>query len=386
VEQCALRTLDLLDEAGLRATFFTLGWTAARLPDLVREVARRGHEVATKGYAHHSVRDMTSAAEFRDDLARGRDAIEDATGTRVVGYRAPGWLAPTSSGCSANSPRRASPTTRASSPCSAPTRGAVRRFAHAAEIDGRTLWEFPVHRSAGGAPPAGGRGELLPSTAHRLHEQAVAYWDRTYTTPFMMYFHTWELDPGQPQITAAPLLKRIRVYRNLDRVPDTLRRFFRQYAFTGVAEHLRLEREAPAVSRADRAPRPVRLVSSDAALAAGAAAAEAAPAVRTRVSVVVPCYNEEATLPYLANTLGSVSAALGGRYELDFVFVDDCSTDATLRTLGALFARGATARCCNHATNRGAAQAILTGSARRRPTWSPRSTATAPTIRTSWRR
>jgi cellulose synthase/poly-beta-1,6-N-acetylglucosamine synthase-like glycosyltransferase len=157
------------------------------------------------------------------------------------------------------------------------------------------------------------------------------------------------------------LLKRIRVYRNLDRVPDTLRRFFRQYEFTGVAEHLRLEREAPAVSRADRAPRPVRLVSSDAALAAGAAAAQVAPAGRTRVSVVVPCYNEEATLPYLANTLGSVSAALGGRYELDFVFVDDCSTDATLRTLGALFGARRDCTVLHHATNRGAAQAILTG-------------------------
>ena len=81
-----MRTLDLLDEFGVKATFFALGWVADEMPEVLREIAARGHEVASKGYFHRTIHEMTPA-EFRDDVQRSREAIERATGTRVVGYR-----------------------------------------------------------------------------------------------------------------------------------------------------------------------------------------------------------------------------------------------------------------------------------------------------------
>ena len=84
VEASTLRTLDLLDEFGIRATFFGVGWIADRIPEVFREVAQRGHEVASKGYTQRAIAEM-SPEEFRDDLAKAREALEAACGQRVVG-------------------------------------------------------------------------------------------------------------------------------------------------------------------------------------------------------------------------------------------------------------------------------------------------------------
>ncbi|HEU4428827.1 MAG TPA: polysaccharide deacetylase family protein, partial [Myxococcota bacterium] len=58
VEVGTRRTLDLLDEFGIHATFFVLGWVAERAPGLVREISARGHEIASKGYLPRYFRTM----------------------------------------------------------------------------------------------------------------------------------------------------------------------------------------------------------------------------------------------------------------------------------------------------------------------------------------
>ncbi len=94
IEASTLRTLDLLDEFRSRATFFVLGWVADTMPELIRVVAERGHEIASKGYYHRNIRQLTPA-EFRDDLARAREALERAGGHRILGYRvADDWFQP----------------------------------------------------------------------------------------------------------------------------------------------------------------------------------------------------------------------------------------------------------------------------------------------------
>ncbi|MEQ1883247.1 MAG: polysaccharide deacetylase family protein, partial [Burkholderiales bacterium] len=95
VERNTRKALDLLDEFGVKATFFTLGCVADEMPEIVREIAARGHEVASKGYYHRTIQEMTPG-EFREDLQRSREAIERTTGIRVSGYRiARGHLGPT---------------------------------------------------------------------------------------------------------------------------------------------------------------------------------------------------------------------------------------------------------------------------------------------------
>ncbi|HSM60252.1 MAG TPA: XrtA system polysaccharide deacetylase [Longimicrobiales bacterium] len=84
------RILDWLAEDGVRGTVFVLGWLAEREPELVRDIAARGHEVASHGWDHRRVTDL-SPEEFRGDVRRARAALEDLAGTRVEGYRAPSF-------------------------------------------------------------------------------------------------------------------------------------------------------------------------------------------------------------------------------------------------------------------------------------------------------
>ena len=91
-EQNTLKALDLLDEYGTKATFFVLGWIAEQNPGLIREIVARGHEVASRGYYHRSLKNLTDE-EFREDLRRTNKVIEDACGQKVLGYRAAEKLA-----------------------------------------------------------------------------------------------------------------------------------------------------------------------------------------------------------------------------------------------------------------------------------------------------
>ena len=77
---------------------------------------------------------------------------------------------------------------------------------------------------------------------------------------------------------------------------------------------------------------------------------------------MIPCYNEEAALPYLANTLRSVEENLSENgYQPEFIFVDDCSKDKTLENLRELFSHKENVRIVRHETNKGVAAGIMTG-------------------------
>ena len=82
--------LALFAETGVKATFFTLGWVAHRHPKLIRRIVDQGHEIASHGWDHVRVFTMTPA-EFADDIARAKTALEDASGHEVTGYRAPSF-------------------------------------------------------------------------------------------------------------------------------------------------------------------------------------------------------------------------------------------------------------------------------------------------------
>ena len=361
VEHGTQRVLDLLDTHGQRATFFCLGWIAEQLPELVSEIARRGHEVASKGHTQRPLASLTPAG-LRDDLTRARDAIEAVTGRRVLGYRAPGWMRPqdlwaldvlASEGYAYDSsvkPQFGFPAGD----------GAVgSQLGSVVALEGPRLWEVPVSslRVAGQHVPVGA-GNYSRQLPRWVMHRVVDRWERTRAAPFHLYFHAWEFDAEQPQVSAADWVARQKFYRNLHRTPGVLGDYLARYRFVTIAEHLGLAAE------------PVMAPAADIARwgAAGAPSVyhpDAPPAARlparTGVSLVVPCYNEELALPYLANTLASVREELARRYDIEFVFVDDCSTDRTAETLARLFGARADCRVLRHARNRGVAQAILTG-------------------------
>jgi polysaccharide deacetylase family protein (PEP-CTERM system associated) len=370
-EQNTLKSLELLDRFDIKATFFVLGWIADKQPELVREVARRGHEIASRGYHHRSISQMTPA-EFREDLARSRDALELASGRRVIGYRAARRLtAPADlwaldvladEGYAYDSSLL--PTHQSES---------WRRFAHQHTRNDKTLWEFPISTISllGWRMPIAG-GNYFRQFPHTLVKRAVEHWDKTYDAPFVMYTHVWELDPHQPRISGASPIAKIRHYRNLDKMVWILEDYFRKYSFVGAADYLGIDtsradlqpsssevKERPSISLAAQAETldaPLKPISSESKIPQAVALTR-----RTPVSIVVPCFNEELVLPYLANTLRSVETALESDYELRFIFVDDCSTDGTWSSLQQSFDSRPNCAFVRHPENRGVAAAILTG-------------------------
>ncbi len=358
LEVSARNTLALLDEFGIRATFFALGWVGDTLPELVREIADRGHEIASKGYYHRDIQQL-SPAEFREDLARAREALQRASGQKVLGYRVAGkWLQPSdlwtldvlaNEGYEYDS--SIAPTFRsyASEPW--------RRFAHAHQFGDKSLWEFPISTASlfGLMVPIAG-GNWFRQFPHSLVRRAVAHWDRSYSAPFVMYFHTWELDPDQPRISAAGLLPRIRHYRNLRKMGGMLRYYFARYRLTGIGDYLGLATGGIQRARLPEQPERIRPV-----IPAPGEPVAPAPSDRRAASVVIPCYNEELILPYLANTLKSVEQKLGDRYELRFIFVDDGSSDGTWEALQRIFGPKPNCLLLRHARNRGVAAGVMTG-------------------------
>lgn len=356
-------TLDLLDEYKLKATFFALGWVADAVPELIREVVARGHDIASKGYFHRSIREF-SRDEFRDDTVRAREALERASGRQIDGYRvAQRWLRPedlwaldvlAEEGYKFDSSIRPLFRQYVHEPW--------RRFVHQHHHGEHTMLEVPVSttRVMGHDIPIAG-ANYFRQLPFSLVQRAVRQWDRIYDAPFVMYFHVWELDPDQPKIDAAPFYAKVRQYRNLDRMATMLRYYFEQYRFTSISERLGIE-SLPASAQ-------VLATAAAAAAAAHERELRSAPveivrddaAVRTPISIVIPCFNEELILPYLSNTLVGVEAELSRDHVVHFVFVDDGSSDGTWLSLQNIFGARPNCTLIRHEVNRGVAATIMTG-------------------------
>jgi polysaccharide deacetylase family protein (PEP-CTERM system associated) len=238
------RLLQMFDEYEVRATFFVLGWVAERFPELVREIATRGHEVASHGYAHRLIYDQTPAA-FREDVHRAKGVLEDACGREVAGYRAPSYsITPRSLwaldilleegyrydssifpirhdryGISV-SERQPYPIERA--------KGRL------IEVPASTARVGPLNLPIAG----GGYFRILP---YRWTQWGISRVNRLERRPVVFYLHPWEVDPAQPRIKVGRL-GTFRHYRNLDRTESRLRRLLTDFAFgrmDGLVEHAR---------------------------------------------------------------------------------------------------------------------------------------------------
>jgi polysaccharide deacetylase family protein (PEP-CTERM system associated) len=233
------RLLDLLDAAGVRATFFVLGWVAERQPRLVRAIRDGGHEVASHGYEHRLVYQQTPF-EFRADVRRARTILEDILGEPVTAYRAPSFSITRRSlwaldvlvdeGFVFDSSIYPTRHDRYGIP------GAPREPYRIDRTDGG-LWEFPppMWRCLGYPLPAGGGGyfRLYPYALTRYALRAINASGR----PFAAYLHPWEIDPGQPRLRPGRL-RAFRHYVNLGRTEQRLVRLLRDFAFAPLSEAL----------------------------------------------------------------------------------------------------------------------------------------------------
>jgi polysaccharide deacetylase family protein (PEP-CTERM system associated) len=234
VEPNTRRLLDVLEECGVEATFFILGWVADRYPHLVREIVARGHEPACHSYWHRLIYRL-EPREFAEDTRRAKEAIEQAAGVAVQGYRAPSYSV---------------------------TRRSLWAFDILTEL-GFTYDSsiFPIHHDVYGIPDAPRHpfriatpsGPLIeyPITTFRLlgrrnlpvggggYLRILPFW---YTRlgcaraahdelPLIVYIHPWEIDPAQPRL-GGRLKSRLRHYTNLAKLEGRLRTLLGSGKFT----------------------------------------------------------------------------------------------------------------------------------------------------------
>jgi polysaccharide deacetylase family protein (PEP-CTERM system associated) len=241
--------LSLLDELRVHATFFLLGMTVTRYPDLAREIAARGHDLACHGHEHRRVF-AQSPDEFRRDVERSIEAIEDATGRRPDGYRAPafsinrnatwayeilcdlGFRYDSSQYDSPRVPNRIRPVPPGPYRLTLPS--------------GRELWELPitVWRIGGRAIPVGGGAywRVLPMP---LLRRALGHVTAVDPHP-VLYFHPYELDPlplraalpkrATPRQRLAAAVRGLQRNPGRRRVPGRIRAIARDYSLVSYAE------------------------------------------------------------------------------------------------------------------------------------------------------
>jgi polysaccharide deacetylase family protein (PEP-CTERM system associated) len=234
------RLLKIFDAAGVRATFFVLGWVAEHHPELVRRIHRSGHELASHSYGHGLVYDSTPE-QFRADLRRAQIAIEDAAGVLVRGYRAPSYSVTdrslwaldvlASEGYQYDSSIYPINHDRYGIP-------SWPRHIHRLTRSHRPLWELPgsTIRRGGVNLPIGGGGyfRLLP---YGWTQRGIRHLNEVEQRPAIFYLHPWEVDPDQPRLKAG-LVSRFRHYHNLEKTESRLRSLLSDFRFGTVSEVL----------------------------------------------------------------------------------------------------------------------------------------------------
>ena len=228
--------LQLLDDAKAHATFFTLGWIAERYPQVVRRIVGSGHELASHGYGHQRVSDLTPT-EFRHDITHAKHILEELSGAAVNGYRAPSFS------------------------INRDNWWALHELEQAGYLYSSSI--YPVRHDHYGMPDAprfanrpnglSGILELPPTTVplfgrnlpaagggwFRLLPYEVSRWmlrrvNAQEQAPCMFYFHPWEVDHAQPRPAGLSAKTRFRHYVNLHRMPGRLKKLLADFEWDRV--------------------------------------------------------------------------------------------------------------------------------------------------------
>jgi polysaccharide deacetylase family protein (PEP-CTERM system associated) len=214
-----------------------VGWIAKQFPHLVREAVARGHEIASHSYAHRLAYTMTRA-EFRADALRSRLLLEDTSGARVIGYRAPGFSS---------------------------TRAIPWFFSELSSCG--YLYDssvFPARRGHGGDPSSALRPHFvaddslieLPATVAELGPTRMCFFGGGYLrlfpysiirrmgkrlmaegAPLIFYIHPREIDPGHPRIPMS-LRRRFKSYVNLHTTEKKIHQIIRDFPLTTCRDFL----------------------------------------------------------------------------------------------------------------------------------------------------
>ncbi len=231
VEMNIERILAMLDQKGVSATFFTLGWVAVRYPALVRRIAAAGHELASHGYGHLRANEQSPEA-FLADIQLAKLVLEDLVDCEVKGYRAPSFSIGNSNPWALDCIEQAGYRYSSSIYPIAHDHYGMPDSPRFAYLSRGELLEVPVTtvRLFQKNWPAGGGGYF------RLMPYAWSVWcirrvNDVDKQPAIFYFHPWEIDPEQPRVKGVGSKTRFRHYVNLGVMEYRLRRLLGDFAW-----------------------------------------------------------------------------------------------------------------------------------------------------------
>lgn len=235
------KLLDILDDYGVQATFFILGYVAQHHPELVKEISARGHEVASHGMYHKNVSQMTRE-EFAQDVASCKALLEDICGQEVIGYRSPGfshsedlsWMMDVLYDQGFRFDSSVFPGLRFDSGVESDELNP-----HWIETTNGRIFEIPIS-----VTPVAGKnicffgGGYLRLFPQWLILKMVERLKSQHQTP-LFYIHPREIDPQHPRFKMKPV-NYFRSYVNLDTVESKIRAILSQNSFVTCGEYMRL--------------------------------------------------------------------------------------------------------------------------------------------------
>jgi len=223
--------LDLLEKRSIKATFFCVGWVARKYPGVIKEIARRGHEIGSHGMTHRPLFRLTPE-EFRQEVRESKRLLEDLSGQRILGFRAPTYSVTKKTLWGLEILAEEGYMYDSSI---FPVKHDFYGFPEAPRFPFRVkelgLIEFPIstYKVGGLNLPVAGGGyfRLFPYGLTRFFLKRI---NRVERKPFVFYCHPWEFDPEQPRLPG-PFKSKFRHYLNLDRTKGRFRNLLHDFRF-----------------------------------------------------------------------------------------------------------------------------------------------------------
>jgi polysaccharide deacetylase family protein (PEP-CTERM system associated) len=229
--------LEMLDDKKSKVTFFVLGWIAERHPSIIRKIHHEGHEIACHGYNHELVYSL-SEENFKQDVLKAKNILEDIIGERIIGYRAPNfsitdWAIDTLISLEFKYDSSLFLTIVQS------RYGRLKEFS----IPDNSIFElkenfYQVMLSyldiAGIKIPWSGGFyfRLIPYNIFRFGIKKILQKNGLY----VFYIHPWEFDPHQPRIKKISYQYKFRHYSNLDKTENRFKRLLQDFKFQRIMD------------------------------------------------------------------------------------------------------------------------------------------------------
>ena len=229
------KILDIFEQTNIKGTFFVLGWVAERYPDLVKQIAAQGHEIASHGYSHQLIYSQ-AISTFREETHKSKEILESLVQKPVLGYRAASYSITKKSLWALDVLAELGFTWDSSIfPIYHDNYGIPDTPSEPYLIQtgsGAELIEFPITacEKFGLSIPAAGGG-YFRQFPYPVFKYLFKVASKNNQVPKIFYLHPWEVDPDQPRFNEASWFSRFRHYTNLDKCEGRLRHLIDDFQF-----------------------------------------------------------------------------------------------------------------------------------------------------------